>query len=423
MARLLSPPAILRKKIPMKKLRMMAIATTLVFGGSLSFVVRAQSTTTTQVPPDAVIAKLYRQNTLVFQAKSRALLDKYFEKGLADLIWKALLRWESSGDSDVEAFDYVLYNFGYGEGTIRNFVVGKPSYEARNAQVNVSYDVVYVPPAVSKRSVHKETIIFLLATGNAGWRIADIKYDCRSGIGLCVDSKTSLFEIYSMDAKATSAEREYWEQKSNLLDAQLRPDVQGYKDYLQAYPNGAYADLARAKIRQLEGVPKRPQAAATVTIGPALLFKGTTSKLTSQDKRLIFDALEFTLSANKKFIVVKGVESCGDASAEAEIVDLNADGTEEVFVRWGNYCLAGNTGTNSVLFVRDTSGQFREVLNVLGAAAVLATRNMGFPDVKIAGPGFCFDVLRWNGTKYEYKCSRDERPGACAAKDIATVCR
>lgn len=407
----------------MKKLKMMSIATAMVFAASLSFAVRAQSTTTTQVPPDALVAKLYRQNALVFQAKSRALLDKYFEKGLADLIWKALLRWESSGDSDLEAFDYVLHNFGYGEGTIRNFVVGKPSYEARNAQVNISYDVVYAPPGVSKRSIHKETIIFLLTAGAAGWRIADIKYDCQNGLGLCVDGRTSLFEIYSMDARATPAEREYWRQQSTLLDAQLRPDVQGYKNYLRAYPNGAYADLARAKIRQLEGAPKRPQDAATAAIGPALLFKGTTSKLSSQDKQLIFDTLEFTVSANKRFIVVKGSESCGDASARADIIDLNADGVEEVLVRWGNYCLAGNTGENSALFVRDNSGQVREALNIIGVAKMIETQSMGFRDIEIGGPGFCFGVWRWNGNKYEYRCSREYQRGACAAKDIATICR
>jgi formylglycine-generating enzyme required for sulfatase activity len=43
-----------------------------------------------------------------------------------------------------------------------------------------------------------------------------------------------------------AVEREYWEtvRSSN--------DPQDYKDYLQAYPNGAYAGVARAKLRQLD---------------------------------------------------------------------------------------------------------------------------------------------------------------------------
>jgi hypothetical protein len=266
-----------RKKITMKKLQVTAIATILVLGAGALFVLRAQSSTT-QVPPDAVVAKLYRQNNLVFQPKSRALLDRYFEKSFADLIWKELLHYESSGRSEIEDFDPVLY-FGVGNGvsSVSKPVIGKPTYEGQKAQLNVSYTVVCAPPDCEKRSVDKQTTIFLLAATANGWKINDIRYDCRIGLdGLCVDGKTSLFELYNMDAKATAAEREHWEQKSTSLDARLRPDVQGYKDYLQKYPNGAYADVARAKLGQLpmkqnenagmpEASPARPKSAQTYT--------------------------------------------------------------------------------------------------------------------------------------------------------------
>jgi len=45
---------------------------------------------------------------------------------------------------------------------------------------------------------------------------------------------------------AVAVEREYWETIRSSSDAQ------DYKDYLQAYPSGAYAGVARAKIRQIE---------------------------------------------------------------------------------------------------------------------------------------------------------------------------
>lgn len=380
--------------------------------------------------PDTLVANLYRQERQVFQqARSRVLLDKYFDKSLADLTWKELLYWESSGSE--EDFDYVLYNFGYDEGTTTKLVISKPSYQGRKAQVNVSYDVVYAPPAVPKRSVDKETIIFLLAAGETGWRITDIKYDCQ--FDWCLHGvKTSLFEMYSMDSNATVAEREYWHAIPCCNNAQ------GYKDYLQSYPNGAYAGVARAKIRQIETVEsggnqpfkgtgelpiKKSDSAGMLAQGPAMLFKGTTSKLSNQDKQLIFEKLEFSLSRNKKFIVVRDLEDCGDASPSVEIVDLNGDRVEEVFVQWGNLCLAGNTGSNSAVFVKNGSGQFVEVLNVLGAAGVVGTRNKGFPDIKISGPGFCFNVMQWNGTKYEYKCSHEETPGGCTQKGVTTICK
>ena len=160
--------------------------------------VRPRSTSTQQVAPDTLVANLYRQDKQIFQqARSRVLLDKYFDKSLADLIWKALLRWKSSGDSEIEDFDYVLYNFGNGgDATSTKPVIGKPSFEGRKAQVNVSYTV---SPNGGRR--YTETIIFLLAGGETGWRITDIKYDC--GFDWCVrGTKVSLSEIYSRDSKS-----------------------------------------------------------------------------------------------------------------------------------------------------------------------------------------------------------------------------
>lgn len=45
---------------------------------------------------------------------------------------------------------------------------------------------------------------------------------------------------------SVAVEREYWETIRNSNDAQ------NFREYLQTYPNGAYAVIARAKIRQLE---------------------------------------------------------------------------------------------------------------------------------------------------------------------------
>src|SRR5206468_7220680 len=51
-----------------------------------------QSATGKQVSPDALVKDLYRAHDQkrgpFFQTKSRALLDKYFEKTLANMIWK-----------------------------------------------------------------------------------------------------------------------------------------------------------------------------------------------------------------------------------------------------------------------------------------------------------------------------------------------
>jgi hypothetical protein len=155
--------------------------------------------------------------------------------------------------------------------------------------------------------------------------------------------------------------------------------------------------------------------------GYEILFKGTTSKLSKQDKQQIFKKLGFRLSKDKKFIVD---DTCGEnISPRVEIVDLNGDGVDEVFVSWGNTCTSGMTGRSITLFVKDSSGQFIKNLDFPGIYKKLATKNKGFPDIEIGGPGFCFAIWQWNGTKYDYKCSREEEPGGCTRKDVMSICK
>ncbi len=107
----------------------------------------------------------------------------------------------------------------------------------------------------------------------------------------------------------------------------------------------------------------------TITVMAAedyeMLFKDTTSKLSKQDKQQIFKKLGFRLSKDKKFIID---DTCDmDVSPHVEIVDLNKDGVEEVFVNWGNTCTSGMTGQSITLFVKDQSGQFVENLGFPGS--------------------------------------------------------
>lgn len=67
--------------------------------------------------------------------------------------------------------------------------------------------------------------------------------------------------------------------------------------------------------------------------GYEMLFKGTKSKLSKQEKHQVFKDLGFRLSKNKKVIVD---DTCGEVSPSVEIVDLNGDGVEEIIVNWGN---------------------------------------------------------------------------------------
>ena len=149
----------------MKTVKLIAIAAALLLSASLSFVVRAQSTSTKRIGPDTLVADLYRQHnhkhSPFFQTHSRALLYKYFEKSLADLIWKDAVH--SKGE--VGAIDGdPLYDAQDME--IKKFAIAKATYESRTAKVPVSFE----------NFGKKKTIIFLLANGRTGWRIRDIDY-------------------------------------------------------------------------------------------------------------------------------------------------------------------------------------------------------------------------------------------------------
>lgn len=149
----------------MKTVRLIAVAGALLLGASLSFVGRAQSTSTKRFAPEALVADLYRQHNRkhspFFQTRSRALLYKYFEKNLADLIWKDAVR--SKGE--VGAIDGdPLYDAQDME--IRKFAIGKAVYDSGKARVNVSFE----------NFGQQKTIVFVLVNGRSGWRIGDLDY-------------------------------------------------------------------------------------------------------------------------------------------------------------------------------------------------------------------------------------------------------
>ncbi|MEP6947457.1 MAG: DUF3828 domain-containing protein [Acidobacteriota bacterium] len=115
--------------------------------------------------PETLVAELYKahdaQKSPFFQTKDRSLVDKYFSKPLADLIWKDAI---SSGN-EVGAIDGdPLYNAQDVE--IKNFAVGKGEVKGDKANVPVTFT----------NFGKKQSIIFALVTVNGGWKIENIIY-------------------------------------------------------------------------------------------------------------------------------------------------------------------------------------------------------------------------------------------------------
>jgi len=118
-----------------------------------------------RLSPNELVADLYKQHNRkhgpFFQTRSRALLDKYFEKSLADMIWKDAV--SSKGEVGVIDGD-PLYDAQ--DMDIKNFAIGKAVFEDGKARLTVSFD----------NFGQKQSIIFVLVNGRSGWLISDIDY-------------------------------------------------------------------------------------------------------------------------------------------------------------------------------------------------------------------------------------------------------
>jgi hypothetical protein len=117
-----------------------------------------------QMSPEQVVADLYKQHKTrspFFQNKSRLLVDRYFDKDLADRIWRMPNSPDEVGPLDGDP----LYNAQDME--IRNFAIHKPTVTNGMATVLVTFT----------NFGKKQEIKFLLASRQAGWKITNIKYD------------------------------------------------------------------------------------------------------------------------------------------------------------------------------------------------------------------------------------------------------
>ncbi|MGH9872627.1 MAG: GerMN domain-containing protein [Pyrinomonadaceae bacterium] len=137
------------------------------------------------VTPKGLVADLYRQHKTrspFFQTRSRALLDKYFARDLANLLWQDA---HSSGD-EVGALD------------------GDPLFNAQDMDIkNFSIQdgvggprMVVVPVSFENLGQKHEIKFRLFSFGGSGWKIANIEYD----------DGASLLEILKRDRKAQSSQ-------------------------------------------------------------------------------------------------------------------------------------------------------------------------------------------------------------------------
>jgi len=148
----------------MKTAKLILVIAAMCLGAGLATPVHGQAAAN-RLSPRVLVADLYREHDRkrgpFFQTRSRALLYKYFEKSLTDLIWKDAVH----AKGEVGAIDGdPLYNAQDME--IRKFAIAKAVYDSGKARVNVSFENFGQP----------KTLIFILGNGRTGWKIDDIDY-------------------------------------------------------------------------------------------------------------------------------------------------------------------------------------------------------------------------------------------------------
>jgi hypothetical protein len=146
--------------------------------------------------------------------------------------------------------------------------------------------------------------------------------------------------------------------------------------------------------------------------GPALLFAGGHGDLSAEERLQVFNQLGLSITPDGKGYTD---QICGQsADAKVEFRDMNSDGRQEVLVIFGNTCTSGHAESSAVLLIRGDSGHLQQNLGFPAASAdPLPEMNLGYPDLLIGGPGFCFPVWRWNGKEYIGLRNDPQMPGGC----------
>ena len=156
------------------KFRIIFLFVCLLTFGSIAF---AQSKTKTINTPEQVVKNLYAarkspKTDPFFQTKSRALLDKYFTKNFADLIWKdATTRGDGVGALDFDPLEYAQ------DSEITNFIIEKAD---ENGVVKVKF----------KNFGKDEEIKFFLTKENTAskvWKIDSIVYSDAEDLGSIIE--------------------------------------------------------------------------------------------------------------------------------------------------------------------------------------------------------------------------------------------
>jgi hypothetical protein len=128
------------------------------------------------IGPRTIVVDLYRRGGLgeqsPFYPHTRALADRYFAKGLADLIWRNVIYASKHPDLVPPMDNDPLYNEPDPERI--NFAIHNATYHSGRAHVVVSYER-YCACRLPDDD-RRQHLIFTFVRRKGEWKIVDLKY-------------------------------------------------------------------------------------------------------------------------------------------------------------------------------------------------------------------------------------------------------
>lgn len=186
------------------KIKIILLAVCLLTFGSANFAQTKKARAAVNTP-DGIVRNFYATHDAgkspFFQTKNRALVDKYFMKELADLIWKDALCQEKEGGICNLDFNVPYATNGGDRQDASQFKIGAPEYGEGNRQladVPVSFKLF----AAQDKAAKTITILYRVEQGKDKiWKISDIFFP-----GAEYESSDSLTKILSREMPASEGE-------------------------------------------------------------------------------------------------------------------------------------------------------------------------------------------------------------------------
>ena len=124
-------------------------------------------------------------------------------------------------------------------------------------------------------------------------------------------------------------------------------------------------------------------------------------RLSNADEAAAFHAAGFEFTGGAWKTCDAPADSVYSPGKIEEIRDLNGDGRPKGIITEGSLICYGGDEVGFSIVSKQSDATWKRITGGPGVMTVLKSKGTaGWPDIEVAGQGFCFPVQRWNGSEY-----------------------